>query len=354
MKRRKKLGLVLLLALMLVVSPSISYAKTISIKVTTSAGLRVRKGATTSSTSVTTLKKGSMLNVDSSKVKGKGCSSGWYKITSGTYKNKYVCSNYVTQTTTGTTTSESSSSSKTSSSSETFKVEVNTSSKLTVRANTTTTSKKKGSLADGTVLTVSDTSKSGNGCSGNWYKIANGTYKGNYVCGAYTVNYSSSNDSSSSSNQVSVNEKYVKSCSGTISKTKAKSLGVSTSETFVEVDLSDQKIILYKNGKCLIKSDAVTGQAESKGGYKNAVDTRTGTFKIKYKETNHYFKSDDLWADYWMPFDGGIGLHDAKWRSVFGNSTSITGSHGCVNLPHTAAKIIYNNVSAGTKVIVHK
>ena len=45
-----------------------------------------------------------------------------------------------------------------------------------------------------------------------------------------------------------------------------------------------------------------------------------------------------------MPFDGGIGLHDASWRSEFGSDIYLyNGSHGCVNLPYDAAKIIYEN-----------
>jgi hypothetical protein len=55
-----------------------------------------------------------------------------------------------------------------------------------------------------------------------------------------------------------------------------------------------------------------------------------------------------------MPFKGGYGLHDATWRSSFGGTIYYySGSHGCVNLPKSAAKTIYNNVSVGTKVILY-
>ena len=60
------------------------------------------------------------------------------------------------------------------------------------------------------------------------------------------------------------------------------------------------------------------------------------------------------YVNYWMPFNGGIGLHDATWRSEFGGDIYMyDGSHGCVNLPLANAGVIYNNVSAGTKVIVY-
>ena len=40
-----------------------------------------------------------------------------------------------------------------------------------------------------------------------------------------------------------------------------------------------------------------------------------------------------------MPFNGGIGFHDASWRNTFGGTIyKKNGSHGCVNMPYAAAK----------------
>ena len=53
-----------------------------------------------------------------------------------------------------------------------------------------------------------------------------------------------------------------------------------------------------------------------------------------------------------MPFNGGIGLHDASWRSSFGGSIYKTnGSHGCVNMPYSVAEAIYNNIEDKTTII---
>ena len=42
-----------------------------------------------------------------------------------------------------------------------------------------------------------------------------------------------------------------------------------------------------------------------------------------------------LMVTYWMPFNGGIGFHDATWRGCFGGQIYIwSGSHGCVNMPY--------------------
>ena len=59
-------------------------------------------------------------------------------------------------------------------------------------------------------------------------------------------------------------------------------------------------------------------------------------------------------VSYWMPFNKGIGLHDASWRSEFGGSIYKTrGSHGCVNTPYSAMKTIYENVKIGYPVVVY-
>ena len=67
--------------------------------------------------------------------------------------------------------------------------------------------------------------------------------------------------------------------------------------------------------------------------------------------------NETYWSpvDYWMRYNGGEGLHDANWRSVFGTeSYHYAGSHGCVNMPPAITDEIYENVEVGTKVLVHK
>ena len=49
-----------------------------------------------------------------------------------------------------------------------------------------------------------------------------------------------------------------------------------------------------------------------------------------------------------MTFNGGIGIHDASWRSEFGGKIYKTGgSHGCINSPDYLAKAIFDNIEAG-------
>ena len=120
--------------------------------------------------------------------------------------------------------------------------------------------------------------------------------------------------------------------------------------SYVEIDLSSQKLWLYKDGERIVTTNLVSGSVAE--GHR----TPTGVYSIYAKQTDRYLSGEGYrsWVNYWMPFLGGYGLHDASWRSSFGGTIyHYDGSHGCVNLPSSAAKKIYNNVSVGTKVILY-
>ncbi len=120
--------------------------------------------------------------------------------------------------------------------------------------------------------------------------------------------------------------------------------------TYVEIDLSAQKLWMYKNGEQIVSTKLVSGSVAE--GHR----TPTGIYSIYAKQTDRYLTGEDYrsFVSYWMPFLGGYGLHDASWRGSFGGTIyHYDGSHGCVNLPTSAAKKIYNNISVGTKVILY-
>ena len=57
-------------------------------------------------------------------------------------------------------------------------------------------------------------------------------------------------------------------------------------------------------------------------------------------------------VDYWMPFDGGIGFHDAPWRDAFGGDIYLTnGSHGCINLPPENAAVLYSIIDYNVPIV---
>ncbi|MBQ8975186.1 MAG: L,D-transpeptidase [Oscillospiraceae bacterium] len=120
------------------------------------------------------------------------------------------------------------------------------------------------------------------------------------------------------------------------------------SDVWVDVDLTNQCITLYSDGKAIMSSPCVTGNVT------NGWATPTGTYSVSYTTTSAYLMGD-AYVDYWMPFNGGIGFHDASWRyGNFGSTEAWSnGSHGCVNLPHGAAETLYQYLSAGDTVVVH-
>ena len=120
--------------------------------------------------------------------------------------------------------------------------------------------------------------------------------------------------------------------------------------TYVEINLTAQHLYFYANGKLLVESDFVSGNA-AKGW-----STPAGAYSITYKQRNATLKGQGYATPvpYWMPFNGGIGLHDANWRKTFGGTIYKNGgSHGCVNLPPAVAKTIYENISAGDPVLCY-
>lgn len=122
-------------------------------------------------------------------------------------------------------------------------------------------------------------------------------------------------------------------------------------DTFVEVDLTNQHVTLYQNGEKTAEADCVTGNLAK--GY----DTPAGIYPLTYKQRDAVLRGPGYASpvSYWMPFNKGIGLHDATWRSSFGgNIYKSNGSHGCVNLPKAFAAKVYEAAFQGMAVICHE
>jgi hypothetical protein len=120
--------------------------------------------------------------------------------------------------------------------------------------------------------------------------------------------------------------------------------------TYAEVNLTAQHLIFYKDGEKVLESDFVSGNV-SRGH-----TTPPGIFSITYKQRDAVLKGEGYASPvkFWMPFNGGIGFHDASWRSSFGGSIYKSGgSHGCVNMPYDKAKELFDNVYAGMPVICY-
>ncbi|MGH4122816.1 MAG: peptidoglycan binding domain-containing protein [Clostridium sp.] len=120
--------------------------------------------------------------------------------------------------------------------------------------------------------------------------------------------------------------------------------------TYVEINMTKQHMWFYKNGAILVDGDVVTGDVSKK------YSTPTGVYKLKYKEKNATLKGEgySVPVNCFMPFNEGIGIHGASWRTAFGGSIYLTnGSHGCINSPDKLAITIFNNIDTNTPVICY-
>ena len=127
-------------------------------------------------------------------------------------------------------------------------------------------------------------------------------------------------------------------------------------QSYVEIDMGEQNVYIYVDGSCVLTTPCVTGKM-TRGRI-----TPEGMYQIQYKQKNRYLTGRNpdgsisyrSYVHYWMPFNGGIGLHDATWRRKFGDNIYVgSGSHGCINLPLDMAKQIYDIVYAGMPVICY-
>lgn len=126
--------------------------------------------------------------------------------------------------------------------------------------------------------------------------------------------------------------------------------------TYIEVDLSNQYMYYYQNGSIIFESEFVSGNMS----YADR-QTHSGIFTLYYKKSPDVLrgekKPDGTYeyeepVQYWMPFDGGIGFHDAPWRDAFGGDIYLTGgSHGCINLPPDNAGVLYSIIDYGVPIV---
>lgn len=121
-------------------------------------------------------------------------------------------------------------------------------------------------------------------------------------------------------------------------------------DTYIEVDMGAQHMWAYKDGALLIDTDVVTGNISRNYGTPSMVAA------IQYKDRNAVLRGDNYATPvkYWMPFYGNYGIHDASWRREFGGTVYLTnGSHGCVNTPPAAMRVIFENMDSGTPVVLY-
>ena len=127
--------------------------------------------------------------------------------------------------------------------------------------------------------------------------------------------------------------------------------------TYVEISISQQRMWFYKDHTLLVDTPVVTGNP-NKG---NATPSG-GVWRLKGKESPSTLVGRypdgtieyETPVNYWLPFNGGVGIHDLSTRSSYGGSIYLyNGSHGCINTPLDNVRTIYENIETNTPVVVY-
>ena len=129
--------------------------------------------------------------------------------------------------------------------------------------------------------------------------------------------------------------------------------------TYLEINITKQHLWFVKDGSVVLESDFVSGKESDPTRL-----TPSGTYYIYNKERNRVLRGTkqpngkyeyETPVSYWMPFNKGIGLHDASWRSTFGRDIyNNSGSHGCINLPTGFAGSLYSQIYFNLPVVVYR
>ena len=152
----------------------------------------------------------------------------------------------------------------------------------------------------------------------------------------------------------------------TLSESQKKVLGSSADEKWIEVDLSDQKLIAHQGDSIFLESLISSGLwgKTPPGEYAIWYKIRATKMEGGNRATNTYYYLPNV--PYAMFFKGDFGIHGTYWHQNFGKPMS----HGCVNAPTPIAeKLFYwpdpvlpdgqwairaTNANPGTRVVIHE
>ena len=121
---------------------------------------------------------------------------------------------------------------------------------------------------------------------------------------------------------------------------------------FKIIDLSEQRLWLYRNSKLYYTTPVTTGKKNH--------ETHICLGQVTKMSQKVYLAGADYGpvpVDFWIEYnDWQEGIHDASWRYVYGKEVDykLYGSHGCTNTPPKIMKKVYDSTSIGDTVIVHK
>ena len=113
----------------------------------------------------------------------------------------------------------------------------------------------------------------------------------------------------------------------------------STGPLFLVIDLTRQRVLLYRGG-VLVAASTISSGSEGR-------DTPTGVFTILEKKVVHRSRTyDDAPMPYMQRLTAkGVAMHA-------GNLPGYPASHGCIRLPNDFAKLLYGVTDLGTPVMI--
>ncbi|WP_026652759.1 L,D-transpeptidase [Butyrivibrio proteoclasticus] len=125
--------------------------------------------------------------------------------------------------------------------------------------------------------------------------------------------------------------------------------GTELGNTYIAVDMGEQMLYYYENGELRMNMPVVTGNVNRSRG------TPAGLYSVYNKRYHTYLRGVDYvsYVNYWLGVHKGVGIHDATWRSKFGDEIyKSDGSHGCINCPMDQVSELWEIVEIGTPVIL--
>ena len=123
-------------------------------------------------------------------------------------------------------------------------------------------------------------------------------------------------------------------------------------ENFAVVSLRHQYMWVFSGGELAVATPIISG--------KPSTPTVRGNFYVQGMTKGTYLTGPTWrsWVDYWVPFYGDYGIHDAPWQyrdNFYKDSESYTwvGSHGCVNVLPSVMPRVYDALYTGSAVTVY-
>ncbi len=128
-------------------------------------------------------------------------------------------------------------------------------------------------------------------------------------------------------------------------------------KTQVVVDLSDRRTYVYRSDVVIASYPIAVG--------KKGWETPTGSFQVKHKQHDPIWRHPitdkvfapgpdsplgDRWIGFWSDGHNEIGFHGTPDNNTMGTAIS----HGCLRMRNPDVRLLYNQVNAGTTVVVRE